>query len=173
MTVSATNDNRTPARTAPKCCCRLMGRPKLCFEPHSDDNFGGGVGWTIRWEAAEAEWTIDAAITTNLPDLAVLAMEGGGDSPSLRLLAGMSPRDDARDVRDLFLSAAMELGRELPGRSDGASRLVKLYSLEIVEGRFRPFEGARLIARLGYDLSDSVQDQVMTFVALEDDHSGR
>lgn len=150
-----------------------MRRPKLCFRPHSDDDFRVGADWTIRSEAAEAQWTIDAAITTNLPDLAVEAMEGGWDSPSLRLLAGMSPRDDARDVRDLFLSAAMELGRELPGRNYAASRLVKLYSLEILEGRFGPYEGARLIARLGYDLSDAVQDQVTTFVALEDEHSGR
>ncbi len=36
-----------------------------------------------------------------------------------------------------------------------------------------PYEGANLIARLGYDLKDDlVQDRVMTFVALEDEHSG-
>jgi hypothetical protein len=131
------------------------------------------LDWTIRWEAAEAQWTTERAITMNLPDLAVEAMEGGWDSRSLRLLAGMLPRDDARDIRDTFLSAAAELGRELPGRSDAAKRLIKLYASEIVEGRLTPYEGARLIARLGYDLSEGVQDQVMTFVALEDEHSGR
>jgi hypothetical protein len=131
--------------------------------------------WKIRWEAAEAQWTIENAIIMNLPDLAVEAMLGGWDSPSLRLLAGMAPRADARDIRDTFLSAARELGRELPGHNDAVKRLVNLYSSEIVEGQFTPYEGARLIARLGYDRLYRVadQDEVLTFVALEDEHSGR
>ncbi len=74
------------------------------------------------------------AIIINLPGLAVDALEGGWDSPSLRLLAGMSSHDDARDVRDTFLSAVRELGRDLPHRDDAPMGLVNLYSLEIVRG---------------------------------------
>lgn len=128
--------------------------------------------WTMRWEGAEAQWSINRAIIISLPDLAVEAMQAGWDSPSLRVLAGMSMHDDARDLRDTFLSAVRELGRELPGQNDAAERLMRLYSLAIVHEEIRPYDGARLIARLGYDFCGETQDQVMAFVSLEDEHSG-
>lgn len=121
----------------------------MALDPQRGDDRRVGGEWTIRWEAAEAQWVLDRAITIGLPDLAVEAMQGGWDSPSLRVLAGMSSHDDARDVRDTFLSAIKELGRELPGRNQAAGRLVKSYSSEIVEGHLSPYVGARLIARLG------------------------
>ena len=128
-------------------------------------------GWMVRWEAAEAEWVSARSIGVALPELAVDALHAGRDSPSLRVLAGMSPREDARDLRDMFLAAVRELGRELPGTNDAAARLLRLYSLAITQHEVSPYDGARLIARLGYDFSHELHDQVMSFVALEAEYS--
>ncbi len=127
--------------------------------------------WTIRWEAAEAHWIIDQAIIVNLPDLAVDAMQGGWDSPSLSVLAGMSSHDDAREMRDVFLTASKELGRELPGTVEASERLVRVYASDILAARVSPYEGARLISELGYELPDPIQQTVQTFAVLEYDYS--
>lgn len=48
-----------------------------------------------------------------LPGIAVAALVGGVDSPSLRQLAGMSRRDDPRELSERFAAALRELGIEV------------------------------------------------------------
>ena len=128
--------------------------------------------WTDRWGAAEAQWVNAGAILIDLPAVAVDAMQNGWDSPSLRLLAGMSTRDDARDLRDTFLAAVRELGRALPAANDAALRLVRFYAGKIIDGSVSPVAGARAVSSLGYTFTGEAQDQVMVFVGLEDEARG-
>src|SRR4051812_10255004 len=106
--------------------------------------------WNVDWEAAEAQWVIQSAIAVDLPRVATDALVHGWDSPSLRLLPLERGRDP-RDVRDLFLAAVAELGRELPCKSEAARRLLRYYARSLDDGRLDFVTGARAIARIGYD----------------------
>jgi hypothetical protein len=131
--------------------------------------------WLKRWEAAEAQWVLNAAILIDLPTVATDAMVHGWDTQSLRLLTVASTGDD-RDARDLFLAAVAELGRHLPTHSDAARRLVQFYAATIASGEVEPLTGARAIARLGYgsrnDIADEIQLDIATFDGLDDEWIG-
>lgn len=79
-----------------------------------------------------------------LPELATQALLRGVDTPSLRRLAGLNPRD-VRDVRDAFESAMIELEID-PLPADDAWWLLTYRKLRrVVAGELSPEHGARWV----------------------------
>jgi hypothetical protein len=79
-----------------------------------------------------------------IPDWAAQAIAEGLDSVSLRELAGMSARDPI-EVREVFYSAARELGQEIPTNAQARWTLAIMWAQAIVSGELTPYEGSRLI----------------------------
>src|SRR3954453_18806378 len=79
-----------------------------------------------------------------LPELATGALLRGVDSPSLRMLAGIDPRD-VRDARDAFICALAELGIPAPSAEE-ARWLLTYRRLEgVAAGRLSPAQVASWI----------------------------
>ena len=77
----------------------------------------------------------------DLPDLATEALVGVVDSPSLRELAGTSPRD-YQEARDLFRSAMSELGVAVPTEEEALWRCVRHWARDMLDGT-RPARSIR------------------------------
>ena len=110
-----------------------------------------------------------------LPAIATDALVRGLDSPSLRLLAGTSPRD-VRDARDLLWSALDELGIAKPSQTEARWLLVRGWAHDIIANRLAPIDGARRIWWDGWEELGR-PDDLTAFVGLasdwEDDESRR
>ena len=107
---------------------------------------------------AAAFWQLGLLISEELVEIAILALENGYDSRSLRILAGETEIIGST-VDPLFVKALHELGISLP---DGASALMtaaRVYARKIVDGSMSPHLGARHIGdyvRLWRDVSNNV-----------------
>ena len=88
-----------------------------------------------------AAWSLDLLRSEELPEAAMILMESGFDSPSLRVMAGQQ-RPTIREVGTLFDDCLTELDLELPAREVAAICLGQFYAGEIVSGRMEAFSGA-------------------------------
>ena len=79
--------------------------------------------------------------SSELPDMAVSALEAGVDSPSLRLLAGESHPTWA-ECGPLFRCALQELGITPLSRTEAAHVLLRHAAERILNASMSPYEGA-------------------------------
>ncbi|MFD8571180.1 hypothetical protein [Streptomyces sp. NPDC057694] len=76
----------------------------------------------------------------DLPMIAALALADGLESPALIDLAGLSRRDPAADIRDLFAQALAELGRPLPGAEEAWRERMLDTARALLSGSLPPYE---------------------------------
>ncbi|MEV4489623.1 hypothetical protein AB0K04_05835 [Micromonospora coxensis] len=87
-----------------------------------------------------------------LPMVAAQALAEGLDSPSLRVLAGLS-RGEYREARELLDQVVDELGLpELPDEDQAVWEVVVSYARRLVSGGIVPVDGAHAIAAYGGSL---------------------
>ncbi|MGD9729511.1 MAG: hypothetical protein AB7R40_26295 [Nitrospiraceae bacterium] len=79
-----------------------------------------------------------------LVEFAVDALECGSDSPSLRILAGLSC-DNTSEIMAYFYRILSELGIALPEKYDAVMTLAQGIAKEILSGAIRPDDGAKRI----------------------------
>ena len=90
-----------------------------------------------------------------LPAVALRAIEGGLESPSLIDLAGLTS-GESRQARALFERSLEELAIELPTKHRAVLNVARGIACQIVRGETTPFDGAAQIS----DLTDSVDEAV-------------
>ncbi|MEU4097039.1 hypothetical protein [Streptomyces sp. NPDC026673] len=78
----------------------------------------------------------------DLPMLAAHALVDGDDSPALRELAGLSRRDDADVIRELYRRALSELGIPVPDEETAGRRVLLDRARALVQGESTPVEVA-------------------------------
>ena len=87
----------------------------------------------------------------SMPDIAMQALEQGLDTPSLRILAGLSDNEN-EFVIDRYLSDTLwELSIELPGKRQAAIEVGLAIADEIFEGKRNVFEGVKDIKAQAID----------------------
>jgi hypothetical protein len=79
-----------------------------------------------------------------LVNAAVRSLEEGHDSPSLRLLAGLTPTETAK-AEELFDGALAELSLLRPSKRDAVMSLALATADAVSSGAMTPSEGARRI----------------------------
>lgn len=78
----------------------------------------------------------------DLPMIAAYALADGADSPSLRELAGLSERDDTREIGELFVRTFAERNRAVPDRALGERLLLRHLAAELLAGVLTPTQVA-------------------------------
>jgi hypothetical protein len=99
-------------------------------------------------------WVREELPPEEAPALAVMALERGCDSPSLRLLAGIDGKPTLADVHELVEACFNEFGTVLPARSETSVWLVNRWLSLACEGKAAPYEAAAAIAALSSDWWD-------------------
>ena len=80
-----------------------------------------------------------------LPDIAMIALEEGLDTPSLRILAGMSKNDNPFEIEKYFKHTLEELRVQLPDDREAAVGYAVLITDQILSGDEDVIIGARNI----------------------------
>jgi hypothetical protein len=96
----------------------------------------------LRFAATRREF--DLLPSSELPELAMAALEAGLDSPSLRELAGEIHPTWA-DSGPLFARVLHDCGIALLSKPRAAEDLARYYAQQILAGAMTPYEGARRI----------------------------
>lgn len=93
---------------------------------------------------ASARVALGLLYREDLADVAASALADGCDSPSLRMLAGLTP-SEADGARPLFERALCELGISVPDKRKAIMRLAREMARDIVSGTTRAYDGAMAI----------------------------
>lgn len=97
----------------------------------------------FRLELAKIEFALQPRGV--LSRLAAISLEEGTDTPSLRILAGLSERGDISDL-DVYIDRTMkELHILRPSRRESAWLLIEHYIDRITRGTIDPHEGIHII----------------------------
>jgi hypothetical protein len=83
-----------------------------------------------------------------MPSLAADMLVEGYDSPALRELAGLSPRDDPRDIRNAFQQALVELNVWLPDGLSAQRHATALIARDLTTGRLTADQAESRICRV-------------------------
>ena len=109
-----------------------------------------------------AQWQLGLLRSEELPGLAATALEKGVDSPSLRILAGLSSAT-ASELAPLVARVADELKLDLPSSKRDIMLLAARGIAErIISGEVPPYDGARQIWSLWDD--EDYPDELLPFV---------
>ncbi len=81
----------------------------------------------------------------SLPDIAVKALEQNLDTPSLRILAGLSENESEFVIDRYFKDTLKELSIDIPDKRQAAIEIGVAIAGEIFEGKQRVFEGVQNI----------------------------
>ena len=87
----------------------------------------------------------------SLPDIALQALEQNLDSPSLRMLAGLSDNENDLVIERYFIGTLKELSIDLPDERQAAIEFGVAIAEEIFEGKQNVFEGVQNIKRKAID----------------------
>jgi hypothetical protein len=82
---------------------------------------------------------------TLLPNIAIEALEAGLDSPTLRILAGLSDNENGFVIETYFKETLRELNIELPNKRQASIEVGIAYIESIIEGKKSIFDGALCI----------------------------
>jgi hypothetical protein len=95
--------------------------------------------------------------TSELPAVALQAIEEGHESAALAALAGATPSERSLwELEEMWARALGELGLTLPSRVDAGHRLKRYFASLVSSGDLRPREGAFEIIQLAGDLSEEL-----------------
>ena len=118
---------------------------------------------TDRLEAAASKVALDLLRSEDIADVAVLALEDGCDSPSLRILAGLTAAE-ADEARALFDRALSELRRAMPSKREAVLCLARETAKGILSGTIAPYEGGKQIWELCLRVPDANLSELDSFV---------
>lgn len=118
---------------------------------------------TERLEVAASKVALGLLLSENLADVALLALEDGCDSPSLRILAGLTAAE-ADEARAMFDRALVELHGAVPSKRDAVRCLARETAKEILSGTMAPYEGAKQIWELSLRIPDENLPELDSFV---------
>ena len=104
-------------------------------------------------DQAQALWSRGSLPREELPEVATAALVAGLDSPSLRVLAGLTTVELDR-AHDLFDQALRELGRPPPAPEVGVRWQAVMAAQAIVAGAVPAHRGANDLSGLWDDTSD-------------------
>ncbi len=108
------------------------------------------------------QWQLGLLGSEDLPAVATAVLERGVDSPSLRILAGLS-RPTASEASPIVDGVAEELRLDLPvSNRDAVLLAARGIAERIVSGEIPAYEGARRIWSLWND--DDYPDELLPFV---------
>ena len=115
-------------------------------------------------------WAIGRIPSEDIADAATSALVDGVDSPTLALLAGLTPREAVEQVPELLPRALSELGMPIPPRDSDEAKVEAAceFAHKLVKGDLAPREAAGTIYKLflpGYP------DEVYPFLLLHDEYS--
>lgn len=113
---------------------------------------------------AAANWTLGRLRATEVQSLAIRLLEEGYASPGLFELAGTPAFALGRDLQTTVERAFADAGFVLPTREQAALLLTRQVAEDILDGRIEPYEGARRIWTLSYDVGDLNFSKVAIFV---------
>ena len=116
-----------------------------------------------RFYIAVARDVLGLTLSEDLVGVAIEALEDGRDSPSLRVLAGLSG-SDVTQARALFDRVLEELGIVRPSMRDAALLLARETAREIVSGTVEPYEGAKRIWELARSAPDESLSELDPFI---------
>ncbi len=103
---------------------------------------------------ANALRLLNQASDSDLVEAGLQSLEDGLDSPSLRILAGLS---DSYDAVNYFNKACSELGIAFQTSREAANFLIGCWMIEIVKGKIEPMEGCqKIIWKIYYNARDLV-----------------
>jgi len=102
---------------------------------------------TEKLEVAASKVALGLLLSEQFADVAVHALKDGCDSPSLRVLAGLTAAE-ADEARCLFDRALAELNVDAPNKRDAVMRLARETAQEILHGAMAPHAGAKQIWEL-------------------------
>jgi hypothetical protein len=98
-------------------------------------------------ERAAAQSVLGLLASEALPSVAVSALAGGCDSPSLRILAGLTG-NELSDANTLLHACLSELGLKNPEAPEAALQLSRDVARKVSQGETTPYAGARQIWRI-------------------------
>jgi hypothetical protein len=98
----------------------------------------------MNWRLEIARIEFDLLGKESIPGVAAKALEEEIDTPSLRILAGLSP-DNIWDIETYWNKTLQEIHVELPTRLDSAWLLIEYYIDRIVKGEIDPYDGIHII----------------------------
>ena len=115
----------------------------------------------MRFEIALAYWQLELPV--DIPAAAEEALAAGQDSPTLRILAGLT-NGDRSEVAPLVQSVSRELRASLPTRPQAVLAIARSLAKGIIRGELDPYQGARQIsdvsneAEVGHALDAFIYD---------------
>ncbi len=127
---------------------------------------------TERLELVASKVELDLLFPEDLSDAAVRALEDGCDSPSLRILAGLSVAD-ADEARAMFDRVLAELNVSRPSKRDAVMHLAREIAKEISSRTKAPYEGAVQIWELSLRLPEENFSELDSFVYAASEWVGR
>ncbi|GAB2816644.1 hypothetical protein GCM10027176_21670 [Actinoallomurus bryophytorum] len=107
--------------------------------------------------------------------IAAEAIVRGIDSPSIHQLAGLSQRDDPRDIRDLYRAAMDELGIDIPNADALRWEYVHFWAQCMLNGSLSPYEAASKVSAESFRLGEpeALRDMYALTLLWEDDPGHR
>ena len=94
-----------------------------------------------------------------MPSIATDMLMEGYDSPALREVAGLSARDDPRDIRDAFQQALVELNVWLPDRQSAQRHATAAIAGALTRGKLTASQTEARICRV-WTFDEWLYDQV-------------
>jgi len=111
----------------------------------------------------QALWVLGFLDATELIETGVKGLEIGMDSPSLRLLASLSP-NEASDAPNLFSQTLKELGFSELGLPEAARVYTFEISRQIINSELSPENGAKKLWEVSIRVNDPDFNDLDTFI---------
>ncbi len=92
-----------------------------------------------------AQYVLGNLPTSNIPDLALTAINEGFESESLLILAGFLKHENNHEIIYYFNKALAELNITLKNEKEATIQLISFYAYEILNNRIEPYEGLNMI----------------------------
>ena len=118
---------------------------------------------TKNLELVAAQLALGLVLPEELPRVAVDALEAGCDSPSLRVLAGLT-MTEIGEARQLFDRVLGELQLRNASRQQAVVQLAKERAREILSGERSPYQGAKEIWQLSLRLHEVHLPELDSFI---------
>jgi hypothetical protein len=100
----------------------------------------------MNWKLELAKSLFGFRSAESFPEVATEALAEGADTPSLRILAGLTPVENDNDEMRKYLQKSLhELSLDWPSEEEAAWLLLRYYIDEIIDGRINPHEGLHTI----------------------------
>lgn len=118
---------------------------------------------TEKLEIISSKVALGLILPEDLPEAALAALEDGFDSPSLRILAGLT-KAESSEAWQLFNQTLAELNLLIPSKRDAVILLARKSAEQILNGKTNPYEGAKQIWELSLHVPGEKISEFDTFI---------